>query len=242
VPAVLAWPAFPPRLASFLSFSPLHHHHHHRRRRHCRHLLVLAASYSSHPVPSSAPHTSAGSKQTRHRHVPSAVSCQLARESTQQQQQQQQQHQQQHQQHQQQHQQQQQQSHAPSQQPCCACCCQYRRCRYLQSTSASSSAHPHSHRHHHRHVLPPPPPPPPPPDPPPAAAHHPRLSSCSRLKDSAGSSLAPTEWRIPLRHRLRHHLLHAILVQQPVRFKLGGRPVLSAHLNVETAGSEPKRP
>jgi hypothetical protein len=26
------------------------------------------------------------------------------------------------------------------------------------------------------------------------------------------------------------------------RFKLGGRPVLSAHLNVETAGSEPKRP
>jgi hypothetical protein len=28
----------------------------------------------------------------------------------------------------------------------------------------------------------------------------------------------------------------------PLRFKLGGRPVLSAHLNVETAGFEPKRP
>ena len=26
----------------------------------------------------------------------------------------------------------------------------------------------------------------------------------------------------------------------PLRFKLGGRPVLSAHLNVETAGSERK--
>ena len=38
------------------------------------------------------------------------------------------------------------------------------------------------------------------------------------------------------------YLLRSILVQQPVRFKLGGRPVLSAHLNVETAGSEPKRP
>jgi hypothetical protein len=37
------------------------------------------------------------------------------------------------------------------------------------------------------------------------------------------------------------YLLRSILVQQPVRFKLGGRPVLSAHLNVETAGSEPKR-
>eukprot|EP01046_Picozoa_sp_COSAG06_P017964 COSAG06_NODE_1236_length_10137_cov_3.357342_8_plen_60_part_00 len=38
------------------------------------------------------------------------------------------------------------------------------------------------------------------------------------------------------------YLLRSILVQQPVRFKLCGRPVLSAHLNVETAGSEPKRP
>jgi hypothetical protein len=38
------------------------------------------------------------------------------------------------------------------------------------------------------------------------------------------------------------YLLRSILVQQPIRFKLGGRPVLSAHLNVETAGSEPKRP
>jgi hypothetical protein len=28
----------------------------------------------------------------------------------------------------------------------------------------------------------------------------------------------------------------------PLTFKLGGRPVLSAHLNVKTAGSEPKRP
>jgi hypothetical protein len=28
----------------------------------------------------------------------------------------------------------------------------------------------------------------------------------------------------------------------PLRFNLGGRPVLSAHLNVETAGSERKRP
>ena len=28
----------------------------------------------------------------------------------------------------------------------------------------------------------------------------------------------------------------------PLRFKLGDRPVLSAHLNVETAGSERKRP
>jgi hypothetical protein len=28
----------------------------------------------------------------------------------------------------------------------------------------------------------------------------------------------------------------------PLRFELGGRPVLSAHLNVETAGSERKRP
>ena len=28
----------------------------------------------------------------------------------------------------------------------------------------------------------------------------------------------------------------------PLRFKLSGRPILSAHLNVETAGSERKRP
>jgi hypothetical protein len=28
----------------------------------------------------------------------------------------------------------------------------------------------------------------------------------------------------------------------PLRFKLGGRPVLSARLNVETAGSERKQP
>ena len=28
----------------------------------------------------------------------------------------------------------------------------------------------------------------------------------------------------------------------PLRFKLGGRPVLSAYLHVETAGSERKRP
>jgi len=28
----------------------------------------------------------------------------------------------------------------------------------------------------------------------------------------------------------------------PLRFKLGGRLILSAHLNVETAGSERKRP
>jgi hypothetical protein len=41
---------------------------------------------------------------------------------------------------------------------------------------------------------------------------------------------------------MQQYLLRSILVQQPVRFKLGGRPVLSAHLNVETAGSEPKRP
>eukprot|EP01046_Picozoa_sp_COSAG06_P086695 COSAG06_NODE_33263_length_492_cov_7.506361_1_plen_47_part_10 len=27
----------------------------------------------------------------------------------------------------------------------------------------------------------------------------------------------------------------------PLRFELGGRPILSAHLNVETAGLEPKR-
>jgi hypothetical protein len=41
---------------------------------------------------------------------------------------------------------------------------------------------------------------------------------------------------------LSWYLLRSILVQQPVRFKLGGRPVLSAQLNVETAGSERKRP
>ena len=28
----------------------------------------------------------------------------------------------------------------------------------------------------------------------------------------------------------------------PLRFKLSGRPILSAHLNVETAGFKPKRP
>ena len=28
----------------------------------------------------------------------------------------------------------------------------------------------------------------------------------------------------------------------PLRFKLSGRPILSAHLNVETAGLKPKRP
>ena len=38
------------------------------------------------------------------------------------------------------------------------------------------------------------------------------------------------------------YLLRPKLAQQPVRFKLGGRPVLNAHLNVETAGSERKRP
>ena len=38
------------------------------------------------------------------------------------------------------------------------------------------------------------------------------------------------------------YLLRPILVQQPVRFKLGGRPAPNAHLNVETAGLEPKRP
>ena len=41
---------------------------------------------------------------------------------------------------------------------------------------------------------------------------------------------------------LTMYLLRSILVQQPVRFKLGGRPVLSARFNVETAGSERKRP
>jgi hypothetical protein len=45
-----------------------------------------------------------------------------------------------------------------------------------------------------------------------------------------------------IKRRIRQYLLRSILVQQPVRFKLGGRPVLSACLNVETAGSEPKRP
>ena len=38
------------------------------------------------------------------------------------------------------------------------------------------------------------------------------------------------------------YLLRSIFVQQPIRFKLGGRPVLSAHLNAETARSERKRP
>ena len=32
-----------------------------------------------------------------------------------------------------------------------------------------------------------------------------------------------------------------IYIWLPVRFKQGGRPILSAHLNVETAGLEPKR-
>ena len=31
-------------------------------------------------------------------------------------------------------------------------------------------------------------------------------------------------------------------VNSPVRFKLGGRPILSAHLNVETARSQPTQP
>jgi NAD(P) transhydrogenase subunit alpha len=39
------------------------------------------------------------------------------------------------------------------------------------------------------------------------------------------------------------YLLRGIYIYAtPLRFKLGGRPVLSAHLNVETAGSERKRP
>jgi hypothetical protein len=37
-------------------------------------------------------------------------------------------------------------------------------------------------------------------------------------------------------------LLRGIYVQTPLRFALGGRPVLSARFNVETAGSERKRP
>jgi hypothetical protein len=39
------------------------------------------------------------------------------------------------------------------------------------------------------------------------------------------------------------YLLRGIYnMQTPLRFKLGGRPILSAHLNVETARSERKRP
>ena len=38
------------------------------------------------------------------------------------------------------------------------------------------------------------------------------------------------------------YLLLGIYMQTPLRFKLGGRRVLSAHLNVETARSERKRP
>eukprot|EP01045_Picozoa_sp_COSAG04_P058820 COSAG04_NODE_28809_length_273_cov_0.597701_1_plen_72_part_01 len=40
--------------------------------------------------------------------------------------------------------------------------------------------------------------------------------------------------------RIVFYLLRGIYMQTPLRFKLGGRPVLIAHLNVETAGSEPK--
>ena len=38
------------------------------------------------------------------------------------------------------------------------------------------------------------------------------------------------------------YLLRGIYMQTPLRFKLSGRPVLSARLNVETARSERKRP
>jgi hypothetical protein len=38
------------------------------------------------------------------------------------------------------------------------------------------------------------------------------------------------------------YLLRGIYIQTPLRFKLGGRPILSARLNVETARSERKRP
>ena len=34
----------------------------------------------------------------------------------------------------------------------------------------------------------------------------------------------------------------ANIYAMPLRFKLGGRPILSTHLNVETARSERKRP
>jgi hypothetical protein len=41
---------------------------------------------------------------------------------------------------------------------------------------------------------------------------------------------------------LGRYLLRGIYMQTPLRFKLSGRRVLSAHLNVETAGFDPKRP
>ena len=41
---------------------------------------------------------------------------------------------------------------------------------------------------------------------------------------------------------VERYLLRSTLVRLPVRFKLGGRPILSAHLSVETARSERKRP
>jgi hypothetical protein len=40
----------------------------------------------------------------------------------------------------------------------------------------------------------------------------------------------------------RYLLRRIYICAMPPRFKLDGRPILSAHLNVETAGSERKRP
>jgi len=69
------------------------------------------------------------------------------------------------------------------------------------------------------------------------------------LQDAAHSEKFQPEWGSKidggeplLDWGYRQYLLRRILVQQPVRFKLGGRPVLNAYLNVETAGFERKRP
>ena len=45
----------------------------------------------------------------------------------------------------------------------------------------------------------------------------------------------------PVVHHAKY-LLRGIYMQTPLRFKLGGRRVLSARFNVETAGSERNRP
>jgi hypothetical protein len=86
------------------------------------------------------------------------------------------------------------------------------------------------------------------------------LAAGVRLANATGDSAHAREWQAALVRGVKAidthlwlsnagysyyqgvYLLRSILVQQPVRFKLCGRPVLSAHLNVETAGSEPKRP
>jgi hypothetical protein len=53
-----------------------------------------------------------------------------------------------------------------------------------------------------------------------------------------GGIISVVERYTPFFKMYRPYLLRGIYMQTPLRFKLGGRHVLSAHLNVETAGSE----